>query len=476
MKIKNLTQTTTNLKLSGEKSCDNATAPVLLGRKISVKVSPPGPKSLELLSRMKTVIGRSNYFGLYGITIVGGENAYVVDLDDNVYLDCLAAASCNILGYSYHQVADVYYQVAKTLQNSCFPYSPNPKAIELAEHLIRITPGEYPKKVLLGLSGSDSCDGAIQAMRKYTHKFALIKFKNDYHGSTGLSQAASGFRTLNVGIFSPSPNFITMDYPVTLQQRDRVLEKIEQTLCQKQVGGIIAESIQGDAGIHVPYPGFFSRLREILNRYDALLIIDEVQSGMGRTGKWWAIEQEGIEPDIIVTAKGLSAGYAPISALIGREEVIDSLAPAQHLFTYTGHPPSAAVASKVIHLIEENNLIANANRVGSRILEGLKKVKAEFPQIVVEVRGRGLMIGVEINVSKDKSAGKLFATRCVEKGVYIGYFGVNKEVLRIEPPLILNEGEADIVIDTIHEVAEEMSKNQIPETTIDKVNRYAIGL
>ena len=442
----------------------------------SVKVSPPGPKSRELLARMKKVIGRSNYFGLYGITIVGGEGAYIIDLDGNVYLDCLAAASCNLLGYSYHQVADVYCQVAKTLQNSCFPYSPNPKAIELAEHLIRITPGEYPKKVLLGLSGSDSCDGAIQAMRKYTRKFALIKFKNDYHGSTGFSQAASGFRTLNVGIFSPSPNFITMNYPVTLQQRDKVLKKIERTLVKGQVGAVMAESIQGDAGIHVPYSGFFPRLRELLERYNALLIIDEVQSGMGRTGKWWAIEHEDVVPDILVTAKGLSAGYAPISALVGREEVIDALAPAQHLFTYTGHPPSAAVASKVIQLIEENNIIANAARVGAKILEGLKQVKDAFPQVVTEVRGRGLMIGVEINLSNNKLAGKLFATRCVEKGVYLGYFGVNQEVLRIEPPLILSDEEADLAIDTIYEVAEEMSKNQIPQTTIDKVHQYAIGL
>ena len=441
----------------------------------TVKVSPPGPKSRELLARMKKVIGRSNYFGLYGITIVGGEGAYIVDLDGHVYLDCLAAASCNLLGNSYPQIADVYCQVAKTLQNSCFTYSPNPKAVELAEHLIRITPGEYPKKVLFGLSGSDSCDGAIKAMRKYTRKFALIKFKNDYHGSTGFSQAASGFRTLNEGILAPSSNFITMDYPVTRQQQEQVLEKIEQILVQGQVGGVMAESIQGDAGIHVPVPGFFPRLRELLDRYNALLIIDEVQSGMGRTGKWWAIEHEDVVPDILVTAKGLSAGYAPISALVGREEVIDALAPAQHVFTYTGHPPSAAVASKVIQLIEENNIIANAATVGTKILEGLKKVKDAFPQVVTEVRGKGLMIGVEINISQNKLAGKLFATRCVEKGVYVGYFGVNQEVIRIEPPLILSDEEAELVINTISEVAEEMSTNQIPQTTIDKVHQYAIG-
>lgn len=443
---------------------------------INVKVSPPGPKSREFLERMKKLIGRSNYIGLYGIAIAAGEGAYIVDLDGNVYLDCLAAASCNVLGYSHKEVAQEYYQVAKTLQNSCFVYSPNPQAVELAEHLVRITPGNYAKKVLLGLSGSDSCDGAIEAMRKSTHKLALIKFRNDYHGSTGLSQPASGFRRLNLGIYPPSHNFISVNYPVTLQQRDETLREIEHILAQGKVGAVMAEPIQGDAGILVPYPGFFSSLREILDDYQALLIVDEVQSGMGRTGKWWAIEHENVVPDLLITAKGLSAGYAPISALIGREEIIDALTPAQHLFTYTGHPPSAAAASKVIQIIEQQDIIANAAQVGVRFLEGLKNVRAKFPQVISDVRGKGLMIGVEIDISRDKLAGKVFATRCVEKGVYVGYFGVEQNVIRIEPPLILTEAEANIVVDTIYEVAEEMHQQCVPASTIEKVHQYAIGL
>lgn len=444
--------------------------------KIQVNVSPPGPKSRSSLTRMRKVIGRSNYLGLYGITLVGGEDVYVTDLDGNVYLDCLAGASCNLLGYSHHEIVDVYSQVAKTLQNACFPYSLNQEAITLAETLIDITPGQSPKKVLFGLSGSDACDGAIEAMRKYTQKFALIKFKNDYHGSTGFSQAASGFRTLNAGLFHSSKDFITMDYPVTRHQREQVLHKIEKLLFHGQIGGILAEPIQGDAGMHIPEAGFFPRLRELLDEYHGLLIIDEVQSGMGRTGQWWAIQHEEIVPDLMVIAKGLSAGYAPISALVGRQEVIDALAPAQHLFTYTGHAPSAAVASKVIQLIQNNHLIEHATQVGQKILDGLNQVKERFPEIITDVRGRGLMIGVEVNQSHHHLAGKLFATRCVEKGVYLGYFGVKQDVLRIEPPLIFGDEDAEILVNTIYEVAEEMSNHQIPQTTMDKVHQYAVGL
>ena len=162
--------------------------------------------------------------------------------------------------------------------------------------------------------------------------------------------------------------------------------------------------------------------------------------------------------------------------LIGRAEVLDSLEPAQHLFTYTGHPPSAAAAVQVLSIIEENNIVANAGQVGKRLINKIENVQRQFPGVIVEARGRGLMIGAEINISKNPLACKLFATRCVEKGVYVGYFGDAQQVVRIEPPLILTENQADVVTEVISEVAEEMHAGRIPSATKDKVNRFAIGL
>ncbi|QSA96800.1 aspartate aminotransferase family protein [Methylococcus sp. EFPC2] len=443
---------------------------------VSVKTSPPGPKSIAMLERMRKVIGRTNYSGLYGITLEGGQGAYVTDLDGNIYLDCLSAATTNVLGYGHDEVALAYYQTATQLQNSCFPYSANIQAIELAEKLTRITPGRHAKKVLIGLSGSDSCDGAIEAMRKYTGRYAVIKFANAYHGSTGLSQQASGFRGLNDGIYPPSPNFITVDFPVTLKQRDEVLRRIKTLLTSGEIGGVLAEPIQGDAGVQVPPEGFFPLLAEMLSKHQALFIIDEIQSGMGRTGRWWAIEHDGVVPDILVTAKGLSGGYAPISALIGRAEVIDALHPAQHLFTYTGHPPSAAAAAKVISIIEDHDVMANADKLGCRLLGRLQALQLQYPDVLVEARGRGLMIGLEINISRDPAACKLFAMRCVEKGVYVGYFGNAQQVVRIEPPLILTEEQTELVADVCAEVAKEMHSGRIPASTREKVRNFAIGL
>jgi 4-aminobutyrate aminotransferase len=161
---------------------------------------PPGPKFLALLERLQNFIGKPNYAGLYGIGIKEGNGPCLVDLDGNVYLDCLAGASANILGYRIGGIADVYRDAALSMQHTCFPYSPNTHAVDLAEKLCSIVPGDYPKRVMFGLSGSDSNDGAIKAVRKFTGRMSIIHFKDAWHGSTGLSQPASDFGDKNVGI------------------------------------------------------------------------------------------------------------------------------------------------------------------------------------------------------------------------------------------------------------------------------------
>ena len=172
---------------------------MLHGSKISseispdIKVLPPGPKSIALIERVKNVIGKTNYTGLYGVVASGGHGIYMTDVDGNVYLDCLAAASTNILGSNHTAIAQAYFDSASKIPNTAFGYTPNMETIELAEELIKLTPGNFPKKVMLGVSGSDANGGAIEVMRRYTGKMGLISFNNAYHGSTGLSQQASGF-------------------------------------------------------------------------------------------------------------------------------------------------------------------------------------------------------------------------------------------------------------------------------------------
>lgn len=446
------------------------------GTSSGVPVFPPGPKSLAVLDTLAAVIGRANYTGLYGIVLSSGSGSQLTDADGNTYLDCLSCASSTSLGYGQEFLVDAYASAARTLQQSCFTYSPNKLAIALANLLITLMPGNFDKRVMIGLSGSDAAGGAIKAVRKFTKLQGIIHFKNDYHGSTGISQQASDFGTLDDGLYAFHPEYIEVDFPRTPAEAVIAEIKIAALLATGKVGGLICEAIQGDAGVVVPPAGFIATLRQLTSRYGALLVCDEVQSGMGRTGKWWAYEHDGIVPDLMVTAKGITSGYAPLSAVIGRADVLNSLAPGQHIFTYGGHPPSAAVALATLNYITAQGLIDHAGQLGEALIAALTSVAVNYPAIMLEVRGKGLMIGIQINISVDPLAGKIFASRCVELGVYVGFFGVNGDVVRIEPPLIIQQADADLIVQTVVQVAAEMAAGTIPPQTVENVKTYSIGV
>ncbi|MCK5682831.1 aminotransferase class III-fold pyridoxal phosphate-dependent enzyme, partial [bacterium] len=266
---------------------------------------------------------------------------------------------------------------------------------------------------------------------------------------------------------------IKVPFPVTDKDKVRVLKNIESILAFGKTAAVMVEIIQGDGGTLFAPKGFYSELRELLNRYNVLLIDDEVQSGMGRTGKWFACEHEGIVPDIVVMGKGLSAGYAPISAVVGRADVINSLNPASHVFTYMGHSPSTAAASKVIDIIESEDIIKNAAKVGAYLYKGLNDIANKYPEKIIEIRGKGLMIAIDIDISKDPLAAKIFAYRCVEKGIYFGYLGY--KIMRVLPPLNISVKESDIIIKVVSEVIEEMHNGNIPSLTVGKVKKYTLG-
>ena len=448
--------------------------------KASMLSMPPGPKSLENLSRVSKSVGRSNLAGLFGVTLAAGSGAYVKDVDGNEYLDCLAGASVNILGYGNKDVLNAYYATASEMQHTCTPYSANLQMADIAEALINTFPCsreiDTDRLVLFGLTGSDGIGGALSATRKFTQRFAIMYFKNAYHGSTGLSQQASGFTALKTGIYTPSEDFIALEFPTDESSAQRVLHEMRSHLETGRVGGLVSEPIQGDGGVNIAPKNFFQDVKTLLAHYGALLIVDEVQSGMGRTGKWWSIEHEGVTPDLLVSAKGLAAGFAPISALLGPTKIINSLESAQQVFSFSAHGPACAAALATIKVIQENNLIANAAKQGKLLIDGLNAVQAQFPNVIKQVRGRGLMIGIEINTALNSFAAKLFATRGVELGIYFGFFGDSNQVVRIEPPLIITESDVRSIIDVTHRVAQEFENDTVPEITYRNTMIYAGGL
>lgn len=456
------------------------------GIRITANAVPPGPNSLKNLAAFQKYVAHTNYAGLFGITLARGHGAYVEDVDGNVFLDCLAGASANILGYGCKNVADSYHQAALAMQHSCVPYSLNEHVAPLAKVLVEHFPQHNGdrQQCIFGLSGSDGVGAALRAMRKYTGRFGVLYFNNSYHGSTALSQQASGFSTLKAGLYPPSINFVSLDFPYwdpldaagSKRRMMDALEQIETHLKTGRIGGLISEPIQGDGGVHFPCPGFFAAVKSLLKSYGALLIIDEVQSGMGRTGAFWAIEHEDVIPDIIVCAKGLSAGFAPISAAIGRQEVLQTLNPAQQIFTYSGHGPSCAAAQTTLQTIQRHGLVSNAKQQGDRLLAGLRDIQSDYPRVIKDVRGIGLMIGVEISTQGNPWAAKVFATRGVQLGVYFGFFGNDNQVVRIEPPLVIGEDNVREILNVTARVAEEMATDTIPDIAYKNTMKYAIGL
>jgi 4-aminobutyrate aminotransferase len=430
-------------------------------------IDAPGKNSREVYKKIK-LIGRTQNISLYGITLHEGIGNCVIDVDGNKYLDLLSGAASNTIGYGREDVVEVYAKTAMRLQHTCHPYTFNKEAIELAEKLIDLTPGDFEKKVLFDLSGASCIEGSIKVARKFTGKKGIIAFKNSYHGTAGLAMQATNLSNLTEGLLLDN-GFFHLTFPTKEEEISDILAEIK-ALLKKGVAAVLAEPIQGDGGVLIPPKKFFEELYCFLKEHDALFIVDEIQTGIGRTGKWWGIENFNVAPDILVCGKGISGGYAPISALIGEEKMIDSLEKVQHLFTYGGHPPSCAVAKKVLDVVEQEKLMENALQIGRLLISELKELKAY--NVVKDFRGIGLMLGLEIAENLAGIAGM----RCIEYGLYPGYYGKYNEILRIQPPLTMTKKEALWATKIIKKVIEEIENKEIPKNTIEKYKKYSRGI
>jgi 4-aminobutyrate aminotransferase len=430
-------------------------------------IDSPGRNSRYLYEKSK-LIGKTQNACLYGIALQSGDGNHITDADGNRYLDFLSGAAVNTIGYGRKDVVDVYAKTAMRLQHSCYAYNLNKETIELAEKLIDITPGDFEKKVLFDLSGSSSIDGAIKIARKFTGKKGIIAFKNSYHGTTTLAMQATNLSNLTEGLFLDN-GFYYVAFPTREEEISDALAQI-RALLKKGIAAVLAEPIQGDAGILIPPKKFFEELYHLLTENGALFMVDEIQTGAGRTGRWWGIQNFNVVPDILVCGKGISGGYAPISAVIGEEKMVDSLEKDQHSFSYAGHPPSCAVTKKVLGIIEKEKLMENALKIGKLLESELKQLKNS--DVVKDFRGFGLMCGLDI--ASENFAG-IAGMRCIEYGLYPGYYGKYNEVLRLQPPLTLTEDEALWAAKIIKKVIDELENKEIPNSTIEKYKKYSCG-
>jgi putrescine aminotransferase len=378
-------------------------------------------------------------FGGYAALEWRGEGTKVYDVEGRPYLDFAGGYGVFNLGHRHPKVVEAVHRQLDLMPLSAKMFF-NKGVADLAERLAAVTPGELQYSFFCN-SGTEAVEGALKMARLATGRPGVISTHNSYHGKTLGALSVSG-RDLFKAPFAPLLPEVTQipfgDAPA--------LEAAIEAM-QGQAGAFIVEPIQGEGGIHVAPPGYLAEVQAICRRHDVLLIADEVQSGMARTGRMWAVQHWGVEPDILVMAKALGGGVIPMGAYIGTPRVWKPLAsnPLIHTSTFGGSPLACAAALATLEVVEEERLADRAQVMGDLLLAGLREVASRHPEIVREVRGRGLMVGVELT---EERFGGCVMLEMAHRGVICVYTLNMPRVMRFEPPLIVTAADIDVAVTT----------------------------
>jgi 4-aminobutyrate aminotransferase len=441
--------------------------------KIPHIVTPlPGPKAKRIVERDHRFVSPS-YTRDYPLVAKSGSGAMVEDVDGNTFLDFAAGIAVVDTGHCHPQVvAAIQKQAAELIHMSCtdFYYE---GTVELAEKLASIAPGKDPKRVYFGNSGTEAIEAAMKLARYHTKRDKFVAFHGCFHGRTfgSLSLTASKavqrkhFGTLVAGVFhTPYPNTYRGAYGVRPEHASAdALANIENELFKRlvdpeEVAAIFIEPIQGEGG-YLPAPAeFLQGLERLCRKHGILLVADEVQSGMGRTGKWWAVDHAGIVPDMICTAKGIASGM-PLGAVIANAKVMD-WKPGAHASTFGGNPVSIAAALATIEILERD-AIANAARMGEFIFRQTAGWR-ERHKSVGDIRGKGLMIGIEfVRDRKTKEKAPELRDHVLQAAFHKGLLvlGAGENSLRLAPPLVIDEEQAEFALRTLDECISEAERS-----------------
>jgi 4-aminobutyrate aminotransferase len=422
----------------------------------------PGPNAKKIIERDHTFVSPS-YTRDYPLVAKSGSGAMIEDADGNTFLDFAAGIAVVATGHCHPQVvAAIQKQAAQLIHMSGtdFYYQ---EMVDLAEKLASVAPGKGAKRVYFGNSGTEAVEAAMKLARYHTKRDKFIAFHGCFHGRTfgSLSLTASKavqrkhFGTLLAGVFhAPYPNTYRGAYGVRPENASTdALAYIENELFKRlvdpeEVAAIFVEPIQGEGGYLVAPAEFLQGLERLCRNYGIMLVCDEVQSGMGRTGKWWAVDHAGIEPDMICTAKGIASGM-PLSAVIAKTEVMD-WKPGAHASTFGGNPVSIAASLATVEVLQFG-AIANSARVGELIMKQTADWR-ERHKCVGDVRGKGLMIGIEfVRDQKTKEKAPDVRNRVIDLAFHKGLLvlGAGENSLRLAPPLVVDEEQAAFALATL---------------------------
>jgi len=409
----------------------------------------------EALEKFATFINpqRVRVMKAAGLDIIEAERsgAWVWDADGTRYLDCFTSAGSFNVGRRNPRVVAAAHAAIDRLDNGNFLLCSQPKA-ELAERLAALTPGSL-SCTMFGTGGGEANDFAIKLARGSTRRLRIVSTVNGYHGHTGFALSAGGRASFRAPFEPLMPEFVQVPFGD--------LEALEEVL-DERTAAVLLEPIQGEGGIVPAPPGYLRGVRAACDQVGALLILDEIQTGLGRTGRWWACEHEGVEPDVMTTAKSLGGSLVPISATVFTEELREFLIPSPfiHLSTFGGSDLACAVALEVLAVIEQTGLVEHAAAMGERLFAGLDRIAAAHPDVITEVRGRGLMAGIQYS---EDSLGPRMSYHLARQGVLAIYSGNQPAVMRLMPSLVIEEDDVDFLLGALERAIADLLAGAGPE-------------
>ncbi len=377
-----------------------------------------------------------NTYARQPISIARGRGARVYDLEGREYVDFVGGIAVNILGHNHPDLMlAIQKQIVQVIHTSNLYYTV--PQVQLAKALVERS---FAKKVFFCNSGAEANEAAIKLARRHGHEkrgpecFEIVTMKNSFHGRTLATIAATGQDKVKKGFEPVTPGFVHVPF--------NDLEALEQAVTER-TAAVMLEPIQAEGGVHVAARPYLARVRDLCRQRDVVLIFDEVQTGMGRTGTLFAYEQFGVQPDIMTLAKGLGGGV-PIGACLATDEVARVFAPGSHASTFGGNPLACAAGSAVLRTLTEGRVLEHAKRMGEHLAKGLQDCK-ERNSTVREVRGLGLLQGMEL-----QHEGKPVVEACLTRGLLINC--TMDRVLRFVPPLVITQAEIDRLLDTLPHV------------------------
>ncbi|WP_251857792.1 4-aminobutyrate--2-oxoglutarate transaminase [Herbiconiux sp. L3-i23] len=435
---------------------DTSTAPSEPPRERRIVTAIPGPKSQELHARRLKVVPPGVH-SVLPVYIESAHDAILRDVDGNQFIDLGAGIGVTTVGHTQGPVVEAAKDQLDKFLHTLFTITPYESYVRVAELLAEHTPGDFEKRSVLVNSGAEAVENGVKIARKYTGRRAVAVLEHAYHGRTNLTMAmnfkaapyATGFGPLAGDVFHAPSSYPFHDGLSGAEAAARTISYLEKHVGASDLAALVVEPIQGEGGFMVPAEGYLPALQEWASANGVVFIADEIQSGMGRTGAYFASEHFGLVPDLLLSAKGIAGGL-PLAAVTGRAEIMDAAQPGGLGGTFGGNPVAAAASVAVFDLIERDGLLANAARIEKRLKAGLSAIAERF-DIIGDIRGIGAMVAIELvqpgtaSTTKAPNAAAVgaLAAYAAENGVLILTAGTYGNVLRFLPSLAITDEQID---------------------------------